>query len=341
MYNNNITYDNKSALLSKRFLKETGKNCNQNPVVFANWLIDQKTKWSAPTWRIYKNASIYLLQKDAADHKNIIKAVTLLKNELSNNLERPCKTRIKAARSGKDEDRFDNRTSNNKFKSIPEKAKNSVFLALDAVKKNNPSSFADFAKDWINSSVITGLRPCEWRDLEIKGNSSDFYYSESDDDILRMVVQNAKFSEKTNRTHGKTRTLIMSCLNQEDIMTVLSFYDKLQNIVKLGGNFEKIKRSVENVLFFANKKALPLSSKYITLYSARHQFVSNRKQMGENPISLAAVLGHGSIVTAQNTYGRKKSGSGGVSMITASEEDIQKVIKSTKPSIIKKLQERL
>lgn len=333
-------YDKKSTLLSKRFLKETKQDSKQNPVVFANWLIEQKTKWSAPTWRLYKNAIIYLLQQNKTQDKGVNKAIQLLKNELSNNPERPCKVKVKSVRSGGGA-RFESRTSSNKFKSIPKAAKKNVFQALDSIKKNNHESLASFAKEWIDAGIITGLRPIEWKTVKIRGNTSDFYYSENNTQVLRMIVKSAKFSKKTNRTHGSTRTLIMNRLNQSDIVSILSFHDKLQTLVKHSGSFEKLKKSVGNVLLSANKKALSSTSKYITLYSARHQFVSNRKQMGEDPISLAAILGHGSIATAKNTYGRKNSGSGSGSMIVASEQDIQKVIKNTKPTIIKKLQESL
>lgn len=197
-------------------------------------------------------------------------------------MEHLCKSKVKATRVrvNKEQDRFNNHTSNNKFKSIPEKSKKSVFLAFDAIKKNNPESMADFAKEWIDATIVTGLRPSEWEKMTIKGNMSDFYYSENGSEVLRMVVQNAKFSGNSGRIHGKTRTLIMNRLSQADIMTILAFHNKLQDLIGQFGSFEKVAKSTTNVLLSANKKALALSSKYITLYSARHQFVSNRKANG-------------------------------------------------------------
>lgn len=58
------TYLKKYEQLSKRFLKETKQDSKQSLVVFTNWLVAQKAKWSPLTWRLYKNASIYLLRQN-------------------------------------------------------------------------------------------------------------------------------------------------------------------------------------------------------------------------------------------------------------------------------------
>ena len=75
---------------------------------------------------------------------------------------------------------------------------------------------------------------------------------------------------------------------------------------------------------FESFKALPV--KIPTIYSTRHQAVANAKGANLDPISIAAMFGHSSIVTASRHYGKGSSGRQGQSMVRPSQENISSVI---------------
>lgn len=64
---------------------------------------------------------------------------------------------------------------------------------------------------------------------------------------------------------------------------------------------------------------------YPTLYSTRHQAVSNAKASLMNPILMAALFGHASIVTAERHYGKQSDGWGG-SMVEPHPDSIISVV---------------
>lgn len=64
---------------------------------------------------------------------------------------------------------------------------------------------------------------------------------------------------------------------------------------------------------------------YPTLYSTRHQAVSNSKAADMNPVLMAALFGHASIVTAERHYGKQSDGWGG-SMVEPHPDSIVTVI---------------
>lgn len=64
---------------------------------------------------------------------------------------------------------------------------------------------------------------------------------------------------------------------------------------------------------------------YPTLYSTRHQAVSNAKASLMNPVLMAALFGHASIVTAERHYGKQSDGWGG-SMVEPHPDSIINVV---------------
>lgn len=63
-----------------------------------------------------------------------------------------------------------------------------------------------------------------------------------------------------------------------------------------------------------------------TIYSTRHQAVANAKKAGLNPVVIAAMFGHSSIVTASRHYGKSQNGRGGTTKVRPSQENIDSVI---------------
>lgn len=64
---------------------------------------------------------------------------------------------------------------------------------------------------------------------------------------------------------------------------------------------------------------------YPTLYSTRHQAVSNAKSAFMNPVSMAALFGHASVITAERHYGRLTDGWGS-NMVAPHQMSIDQVV---------------
>lgn len=334
-------YQEKMDILISRFEKESGKSINENHQEYVRWLIFQKNRWVSSTWRIYKGASIYYFKNLLKTHSNagIPDTLRKLKLERSDRGVILCKKKSNARDKGESSNP---RTSNNKFKSISSANKKKIFYELDKranrAKSAGTREIALLAKLWISASIIVGVRPQEWSESKLIGDASSYKEPESPESVLRLVVKNSKYKEGGSRTFGAERTLIMTELNQQDMESVVDFYVLLNKVVaQRTGGFSKVYESVRGVLWSANSKAFSASQKYITLYSARHQFVSNRKAMGEHPIILAALLGHASVQTAMETYGLRRVGKRGYSKVNPSSEDVDKVIKNTSEETIAKI----
>lgn len=73
------------------------------------------------------------------------------------------------------------------------------------------------------------------------------------------------------------------------------------------------------------KLAETATIKMPTIYSTRHQAVANAKKEGLNPLVIAAMFGHSSIVTASRHYGKSMHGRGG-SSVRPSVQNINSVL---------------
>ena len=101
----------------------------------------------------------------------------------------------------------------------------------------------------------------------------------------------------------------------------------IQAILKKGHNKmlsqKKFIEKMDDKTFEAYKATKPMKSP--TIYSTRHQAVANAKEAGMNPVVIAAMFGHSSVVTAARHYGKAVSGTGG-SKVRPSEQNINSVL---------------
>lgn len=173
----------------------------------------------------------------------------------------------------------------------------------------------------------------------------------SECDNLMLIVKNAKNSH--GRACGDYRFLNLGVLNEQEGVLLIKMLKTFREQVNKGLDFDKdVVRPLQNQLKYIltndenckaaidrlYKKRLadyqhdiknnpnrkePLK-KRPTLYSTRHQAVSNAKKEGLHPVVIAAAFGHASILTAAEHYGKRWHGtSGGV---TPHQESINAVV---------------
>ena len=173
---------------------------------------------------------------------------------------------------------------------------------------------------WLLSGIWTGLRPSEWQFAQLTTNSAG---------ANELQVRNAK--NTNGRSHGATRTLCLSNMTEAELTiirlhlaNVASALDTEINALATNTGFENLYHHCRDRLYIANRTLWPQKAKFISLYSARHQFSADAKKTGLSKTAIAALLGHASQETAGTHYGRRVSGRGGLK-VSAHEADIARV----------------
>jgi hypothetical protein len=157
---------------------------------------------------------------------------------------------------------------------------------------------------WLLANYYVGLRPEEWWSAELV-------------ESRRLRVRNAKASQ--NRTFGTHRTLLLDSFTDEEMQVILEF-------------LAIVARSQRAALYEACRKRLlkinheiwPRAKRHVTLYTGRHQFAADHKAARVSRIELAALMGHGSTLTAGRHYARAGAGRGRI-RVRPSPEDVDRV----------------
>lgn len=203
------------------------------------------------------------------------------------------------------------RTSQKKAKYLPIEQLVQLIQKLEENAGYNDQLIAK----WLLSGLLTGLRPGEWLNAKIENNT--------------LIVKNAKFSD--NRSCGEYRLQHFSSDKMDYLKTVYEFVDELNKLNLSKHKFNELYQSCRRRLYVINKQLWPNNDKHITLYTARHQFAANAKNI-YTPIQIAALMGHASSETAQETYGKKRYGQEGFIAITPDEINLNLV--DTKEAIV-------
>lgn len=150
----------------------------------------------------------------------------------------------------------------------------------------------------LHASLMTGLRPIEWRTAFI--------------DNENLVVQNAKHTN--GRANGITRNINLSKLPPGHLR-ILRENIKICNKYAINMNkWESHMAHLRRCLRILNKRYLPKSKLNICMYSARHQFAANAKSAGLSTVEVAALMGHISDATPYASYGKRMNGYGGINV---------------------------
>lgn len=307
-------YTKRALQLIKRASKNLGIPCAANitsfddveidPREFVSWLIQKKPELNHNSWRQYKSACMFFLEK-TSKKEAASEAIDLLKCVYSNGTNK-----------------HTNKTSATKSKKIKQEDFAKLIEYLETHNKKWHKELIYFLK----ASIITGLRPCEWKDARLETSASG---------ETVLVVKNAKNSNM--RAFGETRTLIFKNVSEEDLKNI-----KLHlNNAKMFASFNEYNMfyvACQTALRKANKGLWRRKSRHITLYSMRHQFSANAKASMLKKNEVAALMGHAVDTTAAEHYGKKRHGKNGALKIAPSMSDVSKVIiKSDNNAVVKQV----
>ena len=196
-------------------------------------------------------------------------------------------------------------TSAKKKKCIPEQDLEQLINELEQKK----SPYKQLTILWLKATILTGLRPIEWKTAILNGQT--------------LIVKNAK--NTNNRSFGKERYLVLSKMPQELLKNISIFLDQLEKWQK-NHSFEIVYKNCRRLLYDTQIKIWPKRKKRYTLYSARHQFISNYKKTKIDRKILGALVGHNTVKTAmfhysKSIYGYKNS----LAMIETHKDIVSKV----------------
>ena len=177
-----------------------------------------------------------------------------------------------------------------------------VLLYLEKISR---SIYATHLGLWLRAGILTGLRPSEWKHCELNG------------DFLR--VKSEKFTDWCGLSEYRTLSLKEFSNNN---LAVIEAMVTLGRLLNADGSYERHMASCAQLLHDA---CVRLNLPPYTLYSARHQAVSNLKAGGLSPSEISAVCGHKTTKGASG-YGRKSSGWNTENLIHANSEDINRVL---------------
>ena len=291
-------YKHRALQLIRRAKNESGE-INLTSLQIAQWLIDNKNNYSKATWRQYRASLIYFFSQHALDSSvtsddvTIVATIALLKDTYPP-ADRPPQRKTSAQKQKKIND--------------------ADLICLLDYFNNKLSKHGQSTIAWLFAGLFTGLRPCEWKNTTINK-------------VSELQVINAKTTQ--GRSHGSNRIIHLTELSQQekDIIQIhLNNIQQVQSTEKENqSEFELFYQNCRACLYEATRALWPNRKQYITLYSARHQFAANAKFSGLPLEHIAALMGHASIETATQHYGRRSAGNARMK-ISANSDDVGRVM---------------
>jgi hypothetical protein len=283
-------YIKRSLQLVNRIKKELNVT-DLDPRQIVVWLKDYKSNINPQTWRQYKNAIIYFLETTGLfEDQASIEAIEYLKGINSDGTAR---------HTGK--------TSSLKLKKITIED----WQKLDDYLKSKDRKWHDELRVWLRASIVTGLRPIEWKNTELVRDGINY----------SLRIKNAK--NTNGRAHGPTRTLLLTYVTQDDLIKIKTHLNNIKTFVGMD-EYEFFYNGCYIALYKACRKCWPKRKRHITLYSTRHQFSANAKSSGMSKVEVAALMGHAVDTTAGEHYGRKQAGNEGLA-VEPIKEDVSRV----------------
>lgn len=268
------------------------------PGLLPGWLDRRREElgWSRATWFAYRSAITFCLKESR-----------ILREGAADRLTWPAVDWRRSVRSGR------GRTSTLKMKRLPEEALADITAWLEqAGGRCDP-----LAALWLRAGLVAGLRPSEWETAVWQGNGKD---------RGTLRVRNGKYNPALGRGNGEFRNLIFAGPAWQAAGRIIpAFLQALHAAMEEAGAkgadnpFLGVRRLVQKRIQMANRALWGKSGyggrgKFISLYSARHQFAANVKSAGGGRITrrlVAALMGHRSDLSAARHYCRRHFGANG------------------------------
>lgn len=282
---------------------------------------------AASTFRLYKSAIMYWLAQqaqaliasgqEASDYARSFSELSLINH---------------------DKLRSEVRTSAKKLKSFSDACQQA--LSEYARERGHVAPNAARAAAFVDANLLVGLRPIEWFEASfatyLPRHPDGSYVRTSDGKPAfeyMLVVENAKATH--GRGNGKRRELVLKGITAAELKTLMFFW---QTVMAFRSRHPKdieakkltnlFYRPMNNMIRRALTAKGFASRDIPSVYSTRHQAVSDFKASGVKKREIAAFFGHSSDETHREHYGLKRSGARQVTF-HASPESVAQVSKRT------------
>lgn len=227
--------------------------------------------------------------------------------------------------------------SKKSYKHLPIKITEKI---IEQLIKNKDSETSLTLIHWIYATRIVGVRPCEWISARLK---KDFEVTNEDGSKGHMAVLQIDNAKNTNgRTFGDKRQIILADVTPEEMKHIDYMYELVTLIRKTipeeswKNAWQLYYEKCRSLLYRTNKKVRPKGKINVTLYSARHQFAADFKATELSEYEGAALMGHGSIATADRHYGLKHLGDKDRFRVRAPKHLVKKVLEKTSRAAMEK-----
>jgi hypothetical protein len=251
---------------------------------FATTLIETvRPTLLAASWRQYRSAVCYGLERERIEHPErgvqVDAAVARLRTA-------PPVKCIQGAL----------RTSQKKAKRLPV----SDLMRIRQFALAGRSPHRQVLADFLLASDVTGLRPCEWPDAQLRSSSVPGFQWE-------LVVVCAKATH--GRSHGATRTLRFTTLQPGIVAAITSWLD-IAGQADRADAYETLMGTLRSLMYRCCAKLFPRRKQRPTLYTPRHE---------------ASARWKAAYVEAAARPGRGERGSSGLPVPVADPDEVARV----------------
>lgn len=282
---------------------------------------------AASTFRLYKSSIMYWLAQQA-------QALIATGEDASEY----ARSFLELSQINHDKLRSAVRTSAKKLKSFSDDCRRS--LEQYARERGHVAPNAARASAFVSANLLVGLRPIEWFDASFatylpRHPDGSFVRSADGKPAFEymLVVENAKATH--GRGNGKRRELILKGVTAEELKTlmfywqlVMEFRDRHPKDIEAKKLTNLLYRPMNNMIRRALTASGFAARDIPSVYSTRHQAVSDFKASGVKKREIAAFFGHSSDETHREHYGLKRSGARRVTF-HASPESVAQVTRRT------------
>jgi hypothetical protein len=277
--------------LFARYRRESGVQLRKedvDPRNFVDWLFSLKPMLaSSSSWRIYRASVMAWLQ--TVPHDGLEEALAVLEADIGIGADggraRPRGRRGGLARS-EPAKRFD---------------KADFDTLMNKVGNLSRSKAGPWLRDWVSAGINTGLQPSEWAavDLEVRNDPSQRHGRRA-----LLYVLNAKASA----AGGNRIERILDISNFSDIaFDAVRRHAERATEWSLAQKFEMRQSQCAQLLYEVCSVLFPRQQQRYSLYSLRHQFIANMKDVYE-PAEVAALVGQISDADeAVEHYGKRRA----------------------------------
>lgn len=169
---------------------------------------------------------------------------------------------------------------------------------------------------WLKAAMATGLRPNEWQTARLKEKDG------------RVVLWSENFKFNESRSYSDHREIDLTGLPEEWVESVKEHLRFIEGVNAPSSkiSYAQYYQGCTSLLYECNKRLWPRRKANINLYTGRHQFSANAKaNTVVSDVERAAMMGHKTTKTSTERYGRKSSGSNGLTPEIANKSVLSQI----------------